>query len=347
MLPYFVLFLLLAVLFIADYYDKRFRPFVLSVAAIALIVFSGSRIGMGRDYALYEEAFQYPEGRTALFFELTWQWINKGFHLLNLDFHFWLLFTAAITILLMFYGMKKMSHNIIVSIIAFVLIYRGYFETMNLIRQYVAMSIIFASFPLFLSQKHIYFFSLIGIAALFHTSALYMLVLVPLTAKKLNTSTMVGLLIATLIFGALILNSITEYAVSALPERYGFYIEEQFTAAGSSSGIYQLFLNITAIFFAIIQPTVEKKDKKIAQFILLYVASICIYNMTICFEVGMRLMFYPFIFIFILIPNIYTLSDKKWQKVAISAILIMFSLFMFKDLSNPMEPYITYKSILF
>ena len=58
-------------------------------------------------------------------------------------------------------------------------------------------------------------------------------------------------------------------------------------------------------------------------------------------------MFYPFVFIFILIPNAYVLSEKLWQKGAIIAVLAVFTLFLFKDLSNPVESYANYRSILF
>ena len=157
MLPYFVLFGFLAVMFLADKYDDRFKPFVFWISGLALVIFSGTRIGMGRDYKIYEYAYQFPDSKTAHNFELIWQWINKAFHSLNLDFHTWLILVSFVTILLMFIGMRKMSKDCIFSIIAFFLIYRGYFETMNSMRQYVAMGIIFASFPLFLSKKYLYF----------------------------------------------------------------------------------------------------------------------------------------------------------------------------------------------
>ena len=90
MLPYFVLFGFLAVMFLADKYDDRFKPFVFWISGLALVIFSGTRIGMGRDYKIYEYAYQFPDSKTAHNFELIWQWINKAFHSLNLDFHTWL-----------------------------------------------------------------------------------------------------------------------------------------------------------------------------------------------------------------------------------------------------------------
>ncbi|KGO03150.1 exopolysaccharide biosynthesis protein [Porphyromonas gulae] len=347
MLPYFVLFGFLAVLFLADKYDDRFKTFVFWISGLALVIFSGTRIGMGRDYRLYEHAYQFPDGKTAHNFELVWQWINKAFHSLGLDFHAWLFFVAFVTILLMFIGMKKMSKDCIFSVIAFVLIYRGYFETMNMVRQYVAMAIVFASFPLFLSKKYVYFYICIGTSALFHVSALAMLILVPLATKRIDKRLIIVGLVVTWIFGAIILEPVADYAATLLPERYGFYIKKQFVSAVSSSGLYQLFLNSIAIFFLMIQSDLEKKDPQNRLYIFLYVVSILIYNTTISFEVAMRIMFYPFIFIFILLPNAYIQSERLWQRSAILAILAVFTFFMLKDLSSPSEPYANYKSILF
>ena len=347
MLPYFVLFGFLAVMFLADKYDDRFKPFVFWISGLALVIFSGTRIGMGRDYKIYEYAYQFLDSKTAHNFELIWQWINKAFHSLNLDFHTWLILVSFVTILLMFIGMRKMSKDCIFSIIAFFLIYRGYFETMNSMRQYVAMGIIFASFPLFLSKKYLYFYICIALSALFHTSALVMMVLFPLSRKRIDNSLLVIGLVVTWILGAVILQPIADFAVTLLPERYGFYIRKEFIPAVSSSGFFQLFLNISALVFLAIRSDLEKKDSQIDQYIFLYVLSILIYNTTISFEVGIRLMFYPFMFIFILIPNAYVFSDKIWQKGVILAILVVFSFFMLKDLSSPAEPYANYKSILF
>ncbi|WP_304297552.1 EpsG family protein [Porphyromonas gulae] len=347
MLPYFVLFGFLAILFLADKYDDRFKPFVFWISGLALVIFSGTRIGMGRDYKIYENAYQFPDGKTAHNFELVWQWINKVFHSLGLDFHTWLTVVSFVTILLMFIGMKKMSKNYIFSLIAFILIYRGYFETMNSMRQYVAMGIIFASFPLFLSKKYLYFYICIAFSALFHTSALVMMVLIPLARKRIDNTFLVVSLVVTWVLGAVILQPIADFAVTLLPERYGFYIKKEFIPAVSSSGFFQLFLNISVLVFLAMRSELEKKDPQINQYIFLYVLSILIYNTTISFEVGIRLMFYPFVFIFILIPNAYVLSEKLWQKGAIIAVLAVFTLFLFKDLSNPVESYANYRSILF
>ena len=86
MLPYFVLFGFLAVMFLADKYDDRFKPFVFWISGLALVIFSGTRIGMGRDYKIYEYAYQFPDSKTAHNFELIWQWINKAFHSLFIFF---------------------------------------------------------------------------------------------------------------------------------------------------------------------------------------------------------------------------------------------------------------------
>ncbi|KKC51940.1 EpsG family protein [Porphyromonas gulae] len=347
MLPYFVLFGFLAVLFLADKYDDRFKPFVFWIAGLALVIFSGTRIGMGRDYKIYEHAYLFPDSKSAHNFELIWQWINKVFHSLNLDFHTWLLFVAFVTILLMLIGMKKMSKDYIFSLIAFVLIYRGYFETMNSMRQYVAMGIVFASFPLFLSKKYLYFYICIAFSALFHSSALVVMALFPLSRKRIDNTLLVFSLVFTWIWGAVILQPIADFAVTLLPERYGFYIKKEFIPAVSSTGFFQLFLNISALVFLAIRSDLEKKDSQIDQYIFLYVLSILIYNTTISFEVGLRLMFYPFIFIFILLPNAYVLSEKMWQKSVIIFMLAIFTLFTLKDVSDPAEPYANYRSILF
>lgn len=174
-----------------------------------------------------------------------------------------------------------------------------------------------------------------------------MMVLFPLSRKRIDNSLLVIGLVVTWILGAVILQPIADFAVTLLPERYGFYIRKEFIPAVSSSGFFQLFLNISALVFLAIRSDLEKKDSQIDQYIFLYVLSILIYNTTISFEVGIRLMFYPFMFIFILIPNAYVFSDKIWQKGVILAILVVFSFFMLKDLSSPAEPYANYKSILF
>lgn len=347
MLPYIILFSFVAILLVANHYDSRFSSFVFSVIFLFLVIFSGTRIGLGRDYSIYEQAFLFPEGKTALFFEPIWQWINHIFHVANLDFHSWLIFTAFFTILMMFVGMRKMSKDIAFSIILFLLLFRGYFETMNMVRQYFAMAIVFVSFPLFLSKKYFLFFLSVGFAALFHSSALCMLIIPLFLLRKINNYFLMAILVFTRFFGSMILVPIMEYASFLLPARYSFYIEREFVAAVSSSGFYSIFLNLTAIFFLFLMPKIQNRDTTLNKYVILYVISIIIYNLTISFEVAMRFMFYPFIFIFILIPNAYKSLDNIWSKRVIWTIILAFTLFTLKDLSNPMEPYSSYQTVLY
>ncbi len=341
---HFIFFGIFSLLISLHFQDKRFRSLSIGLFFILITVYAGIRVGSGRDYSLYEHAYKYPTGLYGKQFEPIWRFINQSMLDLGLQFRTWLFLTAGSTFLIMIAGFQRMSKNVILSLICFVLIYQGYFESMNAVRQYVAIAISFCAFYQIIQKRYWLFILMVLLAAQFHSSAYFALIILPLALVKLEEKTLLISLGATLIFGSFLLGTILDIATPLLPERYGYYIKTIY-ATTSTSGLFKFFVNFAAAMLIVIGKPLSKQHKEIGYYVHLFTFAICIYNLTIDFEVAMRLMWYPFVFIFVLLPNIYELSQERQAKAVLLLIVIGFTTFMLKNVSDPMEPYALYKTI--
>lgn len=169
---------------------KIYNKFFVIITSMILIIVAGLRWRIGTDY------WQYTRNYYRLYREISWSQMNildePGIIIISKISNFiyddpaTMFFLASLlTIGLFMITISKYSNDYTFSILLFVFsgVWHGSF---NIVRQYIAVAIIFAGHN-YIIKKNIYkFFGVVFLASLFHISALSMLILYFIPIKKLK-----------------------------------------------------------------------------------------------------------------------------------------------------------------
>ena len=211
--------------------DNKVKKNVYRICIIVpFFLISGLRYKVGTDYM-----FRYvPNYLTILHggnvesLEILFRILIKLAILLNSDYATLFILSSAIITGLFFTSIFKNSKNIIISTIIF---FAGsfFFESMNLVRQFIAMSILFLSYKFLLKKdKKIYWLISVFIAALFHTMSLIFLITILLDKKVIKFKFLIVLILLTLIFSNLLMYliaNISSMANNVNITKYAHYVE--------------------------------------------------------------------------------------------------------------------------
>jgi len=167
----------------------RTRRFFLLLSFLPLFLVSALRYQVGGDYVGYERIFKNVSEGAEIYAE-------PGFGLLN-----WLVvcyseniqwvyaLSALITLGLIFWGVYRESASPVLSIFLFTAM--GYFfSSFNILRQFIAVAILFAALPLLRERKLLPYLLLVALAMTFHKTAVIMLPLYFLLPLRLKHSYM-------------------------------------------------------------------------------------------------------------------------------------------------------------
>lgn len=347
-LAYYIIFysLFVGLLLAAKLYRQSERICQILVWVL-LTLFSGLRVGPGRDYLVYLNAYTDPMSSSAQYLEFYWGFINHICRdLLGMPLHFWLMWIAGLTYALMLYGFRRWRIDWVWGILTYVLIYKGFFESLNTIRQCLAVSIVFAgSASLVVDRKPLRFVGSVLLASVFHSTAILSAVLYALVCRKRSAHLILGSIIITFVLGAVFLPFLLDTLAPIIPDRYALYLNRDDTGTEVSSGLYKIFLNLFAVSLVyILWSNKAERDARISIIGQGIILAVCIYNVFSTFEPGLRLMLYPYAMVFALFPILIRSSNRIWNILA-CAILIGFSVFTFKEISNPEEPYAHYQTV--
>lgn len=160
------------------YADKTSNKKLLVLGIIILSLLSGFRgISVGFDTPYYYKAFIQD-------FPVSWQFKEEGFRIVCrflikiLQNPTWLfVLVASITnylIIVRLWELRK-NHNFVVMVLLYFLIY--YFNTMNIMRQFICVAVIFYSTKLLEKKKYLLFISIVLLCTQIHKSAILALVI--------------------------------------------------------------------------------------------------------------------------------------------------------------------------
>lgn len=346
-LTYYIIFysIFIGLLLAAKLYRQSERICQILVWVL-LTLFSGLRVGPGRDYLVYLNAYTDPMSSSAQYLEFSWGFINHICRdLLGMPLHFWLMWIAGLTYALMLYGFRRWRIDWVWGILTYVLIYKGFFESLNTIRQCLAVSIVFAgSASLMVDRKPIRFVGSVLLASLFHSSAILSLALYFLVYRKYSRWLLLLALGVSFVTGLTLFPMLLDAFGSFIPQRYALYLSSDETATQTISGLYKIFLNLFASFLAIRSGWGGELDKRATFGVQAIALSVCMYNILSTFEPGLRLMLYPYAMIFICFPLLLKHNRGIWR-IGTATFLLGFSLLTFKEISNPEEPYAHYQTV--
>ncbi len=161
----YLLFLCVAILLLFQK-DKRKHYILLSV----LIIFAGLRSGLGTDFVNYSK--WYNSTINDKYLEIGYVGIMNIFAYFNLSiYHIQFLFFAG-TLLLINLALKKYTINLKYAWFFYLIFPYFFLYSFILMRQYVAMAIVFWSFQFLLKNKIWHYTLVILIGSLFHYSCL-------------------------------------------------------------------------------------------------------------------------------------------------------------------------------
>lgn len=172
------------------------------IVTFILISVAGFRYRVGADYGNYMSAFYF---RSENWFESLVNFDEPGLaiickisSLISNDYAIMFFIVSFITIALYLYTIKKYTKTYLLSILLFIFV-GTWAGTFGAIRQYLAASIIFAGHRYMYEKKLSKYLLTIGIAMLFHRTAIIMFPIYFISNKRITIKTFFVLIILTLV----------------------------------------------------------------------------------------------------------------------------------------------------
>lgn len=185
--------------------SKRWFFFLL----IVLAFFLGFRgITVGDDTSRYVAYYYNVETSYHVgYMEIGWNYLSEFFRSLKFSAYGYHFFIALATLLIWGFVVNQIAgkNNKIRGNALFLIYSLGFYLYMfNGMRQFFAVSIVFLAFYFLANKKPWFFVLFVLFATLFHTSAIFSLLIYPMLKLKMTNTIIIGSLIVTYIFGLVV-----------------------------------------------------------------------------------------------------------------------------------------------
>lgn len=292
-----------------DISSKIKNKFLYFLSYLCILLPHGLRYGIGTDYFYtYVPGFISVGQGKEFYSEIGFVFLNKIIYLLTEDYKVMFFITSAIIFLFIYKGIIDNSKNILISIIL-IFITQFYFSSMNLLRQAIAMSIIFYSFKYLKNNNKIKYVFTCLFATLFHNSALFMIALVFLYNKKITRKKQIifclSLLALTPILGEFIKFIITNYT------KYGWYYQTFYATVSVS--VILVIANLVLFILGLIYLPKDDDEYRILNNINFI--SMCLTVISPVIPLIFRVIKYFTIFQILFIPYLLSKEKKSKQKI--------------------------------
>lgn len=331
-------FFLLGSIFLSWCGTKLKVPFAKQTFIILLILVIGLRYNVGRDYPTYEIIYDVPDSTYANYVEPIWHLINYTLRSLGFASRGFFFLTSLMLVMWFYKGIKKMSPHFYVSVALFI-ICGFYYESANIVRQFIAISILFYSYPYLLEGKITKYLLWSAFAALFHVSVLIILPIILLSRFRYSIMLLLSGIIISFALGNSLLNLIVNFVMPSFSaiELYQYDVDD--FDAGVGSGVLKLFYNlfILAILALYHYCKSSKSDPYFHMFLNMVIFGVILYNTFYLFQPARRLYLYFFTYLIILIPYCMDYFKKSSQYITIGITSLIFFAFLIKQ--NLTVPY--------
>ncbi|KIO70372.1 EpsG family protein [Caldibacillus thermoamylovorans] len=287
-------------------------------------------------YNLIKDYF-YPDFFNVVRWENGYVILNKLVSFMSNNEQIIIIATSFIILIGIFYFIYKNSLNFTFSIYLFLSLY-FYLISFNLIRQFIAISILLMGFHLIEKRKFFKYLIVVVIASTFHQPAILMIGLYFLYNLKLNAKNL------TLIIGSAILllvsfNYIMELIFIVFPG-YEYYIGTSYL---EGSGLLTTLISGSILFFGVFIKLTYKSDKKFDFLLIIMIVSFLVSALSMYITLFNRLGYYFSIFNIIFIPYaIYLVKDQNVKIIYSSVIYIITFLYFLFRLAGDFQQVIPY-----
>ena len=311
--------------------SKLSRIMICILSAIQMIFIIGFRTNVGTDFDNYVNIFRNINGFPANY--INTDNLEKGYVLLNRVIGFFIgnkpiIFNFIVAFLTIFFIMKAIydkSYNCFLSIylfISFCLFYSG----MNQSRQLLAIAIGMYSVKYLEMKKYINFIIYVLIAASIHSSAIILLVLIPLSRILITRRVLVKYFIVTIIIiiNVNLIINLLQYT------KYSIYFGSKYDVTqGSSVMINTLFRVVLLIGILLF---IKKVNSNKYNNILYHMAILCTILQILAINTSLfaRITTYFFVAYIFLIPEILrSIKSKEIRILSYIATIILFGIYHF------------------
>lgn len=263
-------------------------------------------------------------------YEAGYIWLNRMCGHVSKNPQTIIIVSAMITTIGYMYFFKKYSKSICLSIIMFICL-RYYDQTLNIIRECIAICIILYSFKYILRRKFLQFCICISIAFLFHKTAIIFIFAWWISKLRLTTRNLCLFFLLSIIF-AIQFGAIFQQLLMIF-ETYSYYDGGEYF--GETRIATYLMLILQCLFFSIALVIRKKyvsdinKDDNIM--LLLWFCGICILLVSTQFNLLDRIATYFNVFSLVAFPNTISLIKKRTNKYILYSgiIFVLFSYYIF------------------
>jgi hypothetical protein len=312
--------------------EKHFRLFCRFIVFLVLFLPASLRYGTGADYFSYVDIFHIIYYLPSV--EIGWALLNKGIHFLGLPVQWVFVFSSFLMYFPICFVIKR--KNYFYSIV-FYLILGFYFSSFNVIRQYLAVSLVICAVTSLEHKKNLRFFLWIACASLFHLSALFVLPFFPLkyVKYKKNITPIVIMILGIIIC---IKFNVLDFALSIFEKinlKYALYRTSKFAARRTNIGtglgvLIKILPSLLVVFFA---PKIIKKYPQKAFLVNLSILYVWLFFLSAQFLVLGRARDI-FVFVPVLITGFAFPAAGKYKKFVAIALISLNLLLLEKDIKN-------------
>lgn len=311
-----------------------------------LFAVSALRYKTGNDYEMYINKFHDAYYDYYVVTEPGFNFISKFVYVL-FNGEYYLAVFAVFSLLTVGIFLKAIYDNAKDFAMTFFLFmsFGFYFQSLNTVRYYLALAIVFCSIKHLIRNEYFKFIILICIATLFHKTAI---IVIPIyLLAKINWK------LWHLVIGAVF--SVTgllfsDFYLSLMLKIYPSYVEEEAYLLAGTNGLFNIIKCVAVIIFALIFYKAAIKNNKENRFYLyLNLMALSLY---LCFSFVpflSRIGYYLTVTQILLIPNVLvSIADNKKRRI-LKLLIIMsgiayFALFLYKagDSTIKILPYSTW-----
>lgn len=318
-----------------------FEKSLLLLSLLVPVLVSGLRYNVGTDYyGTYTTDYYLILRGFRTRTELFNYYIYKFSQYISNDIQMYFMLTTIIFVVLCFSAIHKYSVSPAYSVILFFITYQ-YFTSMNVIRQYMAIAVVFWGLQYIFKRRYIKFTIVIFIAYLLHSSALIFIFLIPLERLKItplkSASWCIGITAAFYILKP-VLNKII------MMTGYSYYLTESYTKFGASA-LFTVMNIMIYVFALVFQPKNVDREYRLYVNMQMCAVIFCLIDGVVPL-VGRLLYSYAFVRIF-LIPKVSsTIKNIRIRYLINFMIILLFSIwFLYGALIKNWDTILPYRTI--
>lgn len=314
------------------------------LSILPFFLISAFRYNVGTDYDFrYVSSFYYLKmGKSIPNLELGYKLLNKLILLFTSNFIWIFIITSFLIIFPIFYTFFKKSKNPILSIALFFL--GGFFfQSLNMLRQYISIAIVFLSVDDLYNKKYKRFILSIVIAYFFHSISIIYLILIFIKNKIiLSPKIVMPISILVIIFKNYLLKLL--YIIFSFT-KYKVYFDSKYNVSQLKVSLFVFNVIIYLILYYLYKQ--KKKENNLQKEDTLYVniqgigVLLCVFGIVMSLSFRAAILF--FIFQCLSIPSMLDISNTKIKQSLCIVILATSCLYIYhtniKNNDNGVLPY--------